>query len=122
MGSESSFSRFGQAVVRGRTLIFLAVADVILFLIANVAYGAGHQHGLRNAVSNVTWVLFLVGVLSLIVLAVIALGTIGVAACEGPGVGGSLPMRPGGRAVLQQDSLEVVQVRAGSRRGSSAGR
>ena len=53
--------------------MFLAVADVIFFLIANVAYGAGHQHGFRNAVSNVAWVLFLVGVLALIVLAIIAL-------------------------------------------------
>jgi hypothetical protein len=73
MGSES-FSRAGQAVVRGRNLIFLAVADIVLFLIANVAYGAGHQHGLRNTVSNVAWVLFLLGFLSLIVLAVVVLG------------------------------------------------
>jgi Na+-driven multidrug efflux pump len=55
-------------------LIFLAVADVVLFLIANVAYGAGGQHGLRNTVSNVAWVLFLLGVLLLIVFGIIALG------------------------------------------------
>ena len=61
-------------VVRGRSLIFLAVADVVLFLIANIAYGGGDQHGLRNAVSSVTWVLFLLGVVLLIVLGLIALG------------------------------------------------
>ena len=74
MRSESSVSRFAQVVVRGRNLIYLAVADVVLFIIANVAYGAGHQHGLRNTVSNVAWVLFLLGFLLLIVLAIIALG------------------------------------------------
>ena len=74
MPSESSVSRFAQEAVRGRNLIFLAVADVVLFIIANVAYGAGAQHGLSNAVSNVTWVLFLVGVLLLIVFGIIALG------------------------------------------------
>jgi len=74
MPSESSVSRFAKVVVRGRSLIFLAVADVVLFLIANVAYGGGDQHGLRNAVSNVAWVLFLLGVLLLIVFGIIALG------------------------------------------------
>ena len=74
MRSESSVSRFAQVVVRGRNLIYLAVADVVLFIIANVAYGAGHQHGLRNTVSNVAWVLFLLGVLLLIVFGIIALG------------------------------------------------
>jgi Na+-driven multidrug efflux pump len=74
MPSESSVSRFAQEVVRGRNLIFLAVADVVLLLIANVAYGAGDQHGLRNTVSNVAWVLFLLGVLLLIVFGIIALG------------------------------------------------
>ena len=74
MPSESSVSRFAQEVVRGRSLIFLAVADVVLFLIANIAYGGGDQHGLRNTVSNVTWVLFLLGVLLLIVFGIIALG------------------------------------------------
>ena len=74
MPSESSVSRFAKVVVGGRSLIFLAVADVVLFLIANVAYGGGDQHGLRIAVSNVAWVLFLLGVLLLIVLGIIALG------------------------------------------------
>jgi Na+-driven multidrug efflux pump len=74
MPSESLVSRFAQVVLRGRNLIFLAVADVVLFLIANVAYGAGDQRGLRNTVSNVAWVLFLLGVLLLIVFGIIALG------------------------------------------------
>jgi hypothetical protein len=74
MPSESSVSRFAKVVVRGRSLTFLAVADVVLFLIANVTYGAGGQHGLRIAVSNVAWVLFLLGVLLLIVFGIIALG------------------------------------------------
>ena len=38
-------------VVKGRNLIILAVTDIVLFLIANVAYGGGNQHGLRNDVS-----------------------------------------------------------------------
>jgi hypothetical protein len=50
-------------------LIIVAIADVVLFLIANIAHGAGNQHGLRNGVSNVTWALFLVGFLLLVVLA-----------------------------------------------------
>ena len=54
-------------------MILLAVADVVLFLVANVAYGAGHQRGLRNNVSNVAWALFLVGFLVLIVLGIVAL-------------------------------------------------
>jgi hypothetical protein len=54
-------------------LIILAVADVVLLLVANIAYGAGHQHGLRNSMSNVAWVLFLVGFLLLIVLGIVAL-------------------------------------------------
>jgi Kef-type K+ transport system membrane component KefB len=72
MPNESSVSRVDQ-VVRRRNLIILAVADVVLFLLANVTYGAGHQHGLRNDVSNVTWVLFLVGFLLLILLGIVAL-------------------------------------------------
>lgn len=73
MQSESSVSRFEQ-LVRGRNLIYLAVADVVLFIIANVAYGPGHEHGLRLVVSNVAWALFLIGVVLLIVLGLFALG------------------------------------------------
>ena len=64
MGSE--FSAIFDQVVRGRNLIILAVSDVVLFLIANVAYGGGNQHGLRNNVSNVTWAVFLIGFILLI--------------------------------------------------------
>ena len=73
MRTESSVSRFAQVVVRGRNLIFLAVTDVVLFIVANVAYGSGHQHGLRITVSNVAWVLFLLGFLLLIVFGIVAL-------------------------------------------------
>lgn len=72
MRNESLISRFDQ-VVRGRNLIILAIADVALFIVANVAYGPGHEHGLRLALSNVTWVLFLVGLLLLIVLVILSL-------------------------------------------------
>jgi len=72
--SESSVSRYAQEAVRGRNLIFLAVADVVLFVIANVAYGGSAPQGFRGVVSNVTWVLFLLGVSVLIVLGIIALG------------------------------------------------
>lgn len=74
MQRESSVGGFVRAVGRGRNLVILAIADVVLFLMANIAYGGGHQHGLRNAVSNVSWVLFLLGVLLLIVVAITALG------------------------------------------------
>ena len=72
MPHEPSVSRVDQ-VVRGRNLIFLAVADVVLFVIANVAYGPGHEHGLRLGVSNVAWVLFVIGFLLLILLGLVAL-------------------------------------------------
>jgi low temperature requirement protein LtrA len=69
MPTESSVTKF-ERVVRGRNLVILAATDVVLFLIANIAYGAGNQHGLRNGVSNVAWVLFLVGFLLLIVIGI----------------------------------------------------
>ena len=75
MRNEHSVTKFEQ-VVRGRNLIILAVTDVLLFLIANVAYGAGNQHGLRNSVSNVAWVLFLVGFLMLIVMGIACLAQV----------------------------------------------
>ena len=88
MPSQSSVSRFARVVVRGRSLIYLAVADAVLFLIANVAYGGGDQHGFRNAVSNVTWVLFLLGVVLLIVLGLISLGQLIVRRGKARGAGG----------------------------------
>jgi hypothetical protein len=63
---NESVTKF-ERVVRGRNLLILAATDVVLFLVANVAYGAGNQHGLRNGVSNLAWALFLVGFLLLIV-------------------------------------------------------
>jgi len=75
MRNESSVTKFDQ-VVRGRNLIILAATDVVLFLIANIAYGGGNQHGLRNGVSNVAWVLFLVGFLLLIVLGIACLAQV----------------------------------------------
>jgi hypothetical protein len=53
-----------------RNLIYLAVVDVVLFVIANVLYNGGHV--LRD-ISNVAWVAFLLGVAVLIVLVVLAL-------------------------------------------------
>jgi len=75
MRNESSVTKFDQ-VVRGRNLIILAATDVVLFLIANIAYGGGNQQGLRNGVSNVAWVLFLVGFLLLIVLGIACLAQV----------------------------------------------
>ena len=75
MRNESSVTKFDR-VARGRNLIILAATDVVLFLIANVAYGGGNQHGLRNGVSNVTWVLFLVGFLLLVVLGIACLAQV----------------------------------------------
>ncbi len=63
---KSELSAKFDHVVRGRNLIILAILDIALFIIANVAYGAGHQHGLRNNVSNVTWAVFLLGFVVLI--------------------------------------------------------
>jgi hypothetical protein len=78
MPVESSVNRLVRVVVRGRTLIFLAVADVLLFLIANIAYGPGNDHGFRLGVSNVTWALFLIGALLLIALGIAVLVQAGV--------------------------------------------
>jgi hypothetical protein len=68
MSSELS-AKFGE-VVTGRNLVILAVSDIVLFLIANIAYGGGNQHGLRNNVSNVTWAVFLIGFFLLILFGI----------------------------------------------------
>jgi hypothetical protein len=73
MPIESSIHRLARVVVRGRTLIVLAVADVLLFMVADIANGPGNQHGFRLVVSNVVWGLFLVGCVLLIALAVAVL-------------------------------------------------
>ncbi len=75
MPTESSVTKF-ERVVRGRNFIILAATDAVLFLIANIAHGAGNQHGLRNAVSNAAWVLFLVGFLLLIVMGIATLAQV----------------------------------------------
>ena len=75
MGDESSVSKIDQ-VVTWRNLIILAIADVVLFVVANVAYGPGNEHGLRMALSNVAWVLFLVGFLLLILLGIVGLAQV----------------------------------------------
>jgi hypothetical protein len=67
---SSELSATFDKVVRGRNLIILAVSDIVLFLIANIAYGGGNQHGLRNTVSNVTWAVFLIGFFLLILFGI----------------------------------------------------
>lgn len=52
-----------------RALIVVAVADVVLFVVANAAY---NHHGILRSVSNVAWVAFLIGVPLLIVLGIVA--------------------------------------------------
>lgn len=73
MPIESSIKSFAQVVVRGRTLIVLAVADVLLFVVAAIANGSGDQHGFRLVLSNGVWALFLIGCVLLIALAVTVL-------------------------------------------------
>jgi hypothetical protein len=53
-----------------RNLIYLTVADVVLFVIANALYNGGH---VSRDISNVAWVAFLIGVVALIVLVGVAL-------------------------------------------------
>ena len=57
-------------VVSRRTLIALFVAEVVIFVLSNVTSKSSSHPG---AVSNVLWVVFLLGVLALIVLGVVAL-------------------------------------------------
>jgi hypothetical protein len=64
--------------------MFLAIADVLLFVIANVAYGPGHEHGFRLVVSNVTWALFLIGALLLVALAIAVLVQAGLRRARRP--------------------------------------
>lgn len=73
MPKETVVTTFAQSVVRGRTLIPLAVADVVLFVVAAVANGPGNQHGFRLVVSNGVWALFLIGCVLLIILAIAVL-------------------------------------------------
>jgi hypothetical protein len=72
--SSSIASRFAQQVGRGRSLIIVAVTEVVLFVVANVTYGNGDdKHGAMRAVSNVVWAIFLVGFVVMIVFAIATL-------------------------------------------------
>jgi hypothetical protein len=73
--SATNSTKFDQ-VVRGRNLIILAVSDLVLFVIANVAYGGGNQHGLRNNLSNITWAVFLIGFFLLILFGIACLARV----------------------------------------------
>jgi hypothetical protein len=75
MPDESQATMFDR-VFKGRNLIKLAAAEVVLFVVANLAYGGGNQHGLRNNVSNVTWALFLVGFVLLILSGIACLAQV----------------------------------------------
>jgi energy-converting hydrogenase Eha subunit G len=66
--------RFAQQVGKGRTLIMVAVAEIVLFVIANATYGnAKNNHGPMRTLSNVVWAVFLVGFVVLVVFAVATL-------------------------------------------------
>ena len=67
--SSGLSAKFDQ-IVRGRNVIILAVTDITLFIIANIAYGGGNQHGLRNSVSNAAWAVFLIGFFLLILFGI----------------------------------------------------
>lgn len=74
MPIASSIHRLAGVVVWGRTLIVLAVANVLRFVVAAIANGPGHQHGFRLVASNVVvWALFLIGCALLIALALAVL-------------------------------------------------
>ena len=52
-----------------RNLIYLVVVDVVLFVLSNVTSKTNSHPG---TVSNILWIVFLIGVLALIVLGVVA--------------------------------------------------
>ena len=56
-------------VVRGRTLIALFVADVVIFVLSNVVTETSAHPG---TASNILWIVFLIGFVALIVLCVVA--------------------------------------------------
>ncbi len=72
--NSRSSSRIVQLIGRGRTLLTVAVTEVVLFVIANVTYGNGkNHHGPMRTLSNVVWAIFLVGFVIMIVVAIITL-------------------------------------------------
>jgi choline-glycine betaine transporter len=61
---------YGAAMaLKRRNLIYLAVADALLFLLANVT---SKSHGHPGTASDVFWYVFLIGVLLLVVLGLVA--------------------------------------------------
>jgi choline-glycine betaine transporter len=56
-------------VITRRNLLGLFVADVVIFVLSNVTSKSNSHPG---AVSNVLWVMFLIGALALIVLGIAA--------------------------------------------------
>jgi hypothetical protein len=57
-----------QALSR-RNLLYLLVADVVIFVLSNVVDTDNHGGG---TASGILWVIFLIGVLALIVLCILA--------------------------------------------------
>jgi hypothetical protein len=53
-----------------RNLLALLVADIVLFLLSNITSKSSSHPG---TVSDILWVVFLIGALALIVLAIVAL-------------------------------------------------
>ena len=71
---SSMAGRLAHQIARGRSLIIVAATEVVLFVVANVAYGNGNdKDGPMRTVSNVVWVFFLIGFVVLIVFAIVAL-------------------------------------------------
>jgi hypothetical protein len=62
--------RLNRSMATPRNAIALVVAEVALFLIANVLY---HHGSVLQAISSVAWVAFLLGLLLLIGLGIVAL-------------------------------------------------
>src|SRR5580700_3556669 len=71
---SSMAGRLAHQIGRGRSLLIVAATEVVLFVVANVAYGNGNdRHGPMRTVSNVVWVFFLIGFVVLIVFAIASL-------------------------------------------------
>lgn len=70
----SEIARLAHLAGRGRTLLTIVAAEVVLFIVANVTYGSGNdKHGAMRTVSNVVWAIFLVGFFVMILIAITAL-------------------------------------------------
>ena len=69
----AQIGRLVQVASKGRTLLTVLAAEVVLFIIANATYGTGNSHGTMRSVSNVVWAVFLVGLFVMILVALTAL-------------------------------------------------